>query len=182
MENNELTIKTDKIYEGKILALKVDTVELANKKYSKREIVLHDPAVVIVAATEEDEIILIKQYRKAIDDSIYELPAGLIEYGENPKDAALRELEEETGFRAYSIEYLSEFYTSPGFCNEKIHAFLAKDLKQVGQNLDEDENIEYSKVKLDQAIKMIKFGDIVDAKTISGILLYKEMVSEDANK
>jgi ADP-ribose pyrophosphatase len=182
MENNELTIKTDKIYEGKILTLKVDTVELPNKRYSKREIVLHNPAVAIVAATEDGEIVMIKQYRKAVDDLIYEIPAGLIEYGENPKDAALRELEEETGYRAGKIEYLSEFYTSPGFCNEKIHVFLATQLEQVGQNLDDGEDIEYFNVKLEEAIKMIKLGDIVDAKTISSILLYKEIGMENDDK
>ena len=87
MDNTEITIKTDKIYDGKILSLKVDTVELPNKKYSKREIVEHSATVSIVAITEDDEVLIIKQYRKAIEKEIYEVPAGLIEIGELPKDA-----------------------------------------------------------------------------------------------
>lgn len=174
MDNTEITIKTDRIYDGKILSLKVDTVELPNKKYSKREIVEHSAAVSIVAITEDDEVLIIKQYRKAIEKEIYEVPAGLIEIGELPKDAAMRELTEETGYTASDIQYLSEFYTSPGFCTEKIHVFLATGLKLGEQNLDLDEFIDVEKIKFEDVLKMLDRCEINDAKTIASILYYKE--------
>lgn len=174
MDNTEITIKTDKIYDGKILSLKVDTVELPNKKYSKREIIEHSAAVSIVAITDNDEILMVKQYRKAIEKEIYEVPAGLIEIGELPKEAALRELREETGYIASNIEYLSEFYTSPGFCTEKIHVFFASGLKLDEQDLDLDEFIELELVKFEDVLKMLGRCEINDAKTMASILYYKE--------
>nr|WP_138159750.1 NUDIX hydrolase [Peptoniphilus catoniae] len=182
MDNLERTMKTDKIYEGKILSLKVETVELPNKKYSKRELIEHDPAVAILAVNNQGEIILVDQYRKAVDKVLCEVPAGLIEYGESPKEAALRELEEETGFKAGKIEYVTEFYTSPGFCNEKIYIFFAKDLEKTEKNLDDDEFIESKTVAFDKAVEMVMRGEIMDAKTISAVLLYKEMVTGNANR
>lgn len=171
MDIIERTIKSEKVYSGKILSVKVSTVELPDQKYSKREIVLHDNAVAVVA-TREDKILLVKQYRISVDKIIYEVPAGMIEHDENPKDAALRELEEETGYRAKNIEYLTEFYSTPGFCTEKLSIFYAKDLEFVGQNLDEDENLEVVEMPLEEAMSMIKSGEIMDGKTISSILFY----------
>ena len=171
----ERTMKTDRIYEGKIVSLKVETVELPNQKYSKREIVEHADAVAIVAITDEDEVILVKQYRKAIDKEIIELPAGKIEINENPRDCAIRELGEETGYTSNDIEHLVEFYTSPGFCTEKMYVFLAKNLVKSDFAPDEDEFVECIKVKFDKAIEMISTGDIADAKTISGLYAYKSL-------
>lgn len=171
MEIIERTIKSEKVYSGKILSVKLSTVELPDQKYSKREIVLHDNAVAVVAI-HDDKILLVKQYRISVDKIIYEVPAGMIEHDENPKDAALRELEEETGYRAKSIEYLTEFYSTPGFCTEKLSIFYAKDLEFVGQNLDEGENLEVVEMPLEEAMSMIESGEIMDAKTISSILFY----------
>lgn len=171
MEIIERTIKSEKVYSGKILSVKLSTVELPDQKYSKREIVLHDNAVAVVAI-HEDKILLVKQYRISVDKVIYEVPAGMIEHDENPKDAALRELEEETGYRAKNIEYLTEFYSTPGFCTEKLSIFYAKDLEFVGQNLDEGENLEVVEIPIDEAMGMIESGEIMDAKTISSILFY----------
>lgn len=171
MEIIERTIKSEKVYSGKILSVKLSTVELPDQKYSKREIVLHDNAVALVAI-HDDKILLVKQYRISVDKIIYEVPAGMIEHDENPKDAALRELEEETGYRAKNIEYLTEFYSSPGFCTEKLSIFYAKDLEFVGQNLDEGENLEVVEMPLEEAMSMIESGEIMDGKTISSILFY----------
>lgn len=171
MEIIERTIKSEKVYSGKILSVKLSTVELPDQKYSKREIVLHDNAVAVVAI-HDDKILLVKQYRISVDKIIYEVPAGMIEHDENPKDAALRELEEETGYRAKSIEYLTEFYSTPGFCTEKLSIFYAKDLEFVGQNLDEGENLEVVEMPLEEAMSMIESGEIMDGKTISSILFY----------
>lgn len=171
MEIIERTIKSEKVYSGKILSVKLSTVELPDQKYSKREIVLHDNAVAVVSI-HDDKILLVKQYRISVDKIIYEVPAGMIEHDENPKDAALRELEEETGYRAKNIEYLTEFYSTPGFCTEKLSIFYAKDLEFVGQNLDEGENLEVVEMPLEEAMSMIESGEIMDGKTISSILFY----------
>lgn len=171
MENIERIIKSEKVYSGKILSVKLSTVELPDQKYSKRETVLHDNAAAIVAI-HDDKILLVKQYRISVDKVIYEVPAGMIEHDENPKDAALRELEEETGYRANSIEYLTEFYSTPGFCTEKLSIFYAKALKFVGQNLDEGENLDVVEIPVDEALSLIESGEIMDAKTISSILFY----------
>lgn len=171
MEIIERTIKSEKVYSGKILSVKLSTVELPDQKYSKREIVLHDNAVAVVAI-HDDKILLVKQYRISVDKIIYEVPAGMIEHDENPKDAALRELEEETGYRAKNIEYLTEFYSTPGFCTEKLSIFYAKDLEFVGQNLDEGENLEVVEMPLEEVMSMIESGEIMDGKTISSILFY----------
>lgn len=179
MDNTEITIKTDKIYDGKILKLKVETVELPNKKYSKREIIEHSPAVSVIAITDDDEILMVKQFRKPIEKTIYEVPAGLIEIGELPKDAAIRELREETGYEAKSMEYLCEFYTSPGFCTEKMHIFLAKDLSLKEQDLDMDEFIELEKIPFSDVMKMLDRCEINDAKTIASILYYNAFRSKN---
>src|SRR5690554_4052188 len=111
----EKTMKSDKLYEGKLLNLRVDTVELPDKKYSKREVVEHPGGVGIVPITEDNCIILVKQYRKAIEKFLLEIPAGKLELNEEPRETALRELKEETGYEANKLEYLLDFYTSPGF-------------------------------------------------------------------
>ena len=174
MDFEEKTMKTEKIYEGKILNLRIDTVELPDKKYSKREIVEHPGAVAIVALTEENEIILVKQYRKAVERELLELPAGKLEIGEEPKETAIRELKEETGFTSERIEYLLEFYTSPGFSDEKMYIFLAEELIEGEAQPEKDEYIEVKKVKLDDLIDMIFKGEILDSKTIIGAFTVKD--------
>ena len=173
--NNEITLSSEKIFEGKIIKLRIDTVELPNKKYKKREIVEHNGAVAILAITNKNEIILVKQFRKAAEDFLLELPAGKIESNEKSIDCAKRELKEETGFEAKKIEKVCEFYTSPGFCTEKIFLYKAIDLVETGIDLDEDEFIELLFVSFDEAKEMIKTGKIIDSKTIIGILSYSQI-------
>lgn len=170
--NKEITVKSEKIFEGKILNLRVDTVELENQKYAKREIVEHKEASAIIAINEKNEIILVKQYRKAIEDFIYEIPAGLLNVAEEPKECALRELREETGYEAQKINKIYEFYSSPGFSNEKIHLFKAEELTFVSTKFDEDEFIEISYFSKDEIRKMINTGRITDSKTLVGILYW----------
>ncbi|WP_077367647.1 NUDIX hydrolase [Anaerosalibacter sp. Marseille-P3206] len=174
MNFEEKTMKTERIYEGKILNLRIDTVELPDKKYSKREIVEHPGAVAIVALTDENEIILVKQYRKAVERELLEVPAGKLEIGEEPKETAIRELKEETGFTPKKIEYLLEFYTSPGFSNEKMYLFLASGLVEGEAQPEKDEYIEVKKVKLDDLIDMILKGEIMDSKTIVSAFTVKD--------
>ena len=169
MLNTEITVKSEKIFEGKIVNLRVDTVELENQKYAKREIVEHKSAACILAVN-NDKILLVRQYRKAIEEFIYELPAGILNIAEEPQEAALRELEEETGYAAHKIKLIYEFYTSPGFSNEKVYLFEASDLVYKAVNFDEDECIETIEVTKDEAKKMIDTGRITDSKTLIGLL------------
>ena len=162
----EKTMKSDKIYEGKILNLRIDTVELPDKKYSKREIIEHPGGVGILAIDNDGAIVLVKQYRKALENFSLEIPAGKLEVNEEPKETAIRELREETGFEASKLDYIMEFYTSPGYCDEKIYLFLAENLKDLGSQPDEGEFIEKTSVTIDQLMEKINRGEILDSKTI----------------
>lgn len=167
----EKTMKSEKLYEGKILTLRVDTVELPNKKYSKREIVEHSGAVAIVAVTNDNEIVMVRQYRKAIENYLLEIPAGKLEYNEEPLECAKRELKEETGYESKDIELLCEVYASPGFSTEKIYIFLAKDLQEGESDLDEGEYLEVEKIEVKTLIDMVLKNKITDSKSINGILM-----------
>ena len=123
--HHEETIKSETIYDGRIIKVRVDTVELSNMSYSKREIVEHQRAVSLVAITENQEIYLVKQYRKAVDKVIYEIPAGLVDGNESLQDAAKREAQEEIGMKPNNLELLVESYSSPGFTDEIFSVFLA---------------------------------------------------------
>ena len=174
----EKTMKSDKLYEGKILNLRVDTVEIPDKKYSKREIIEHPGGVAIIPVTDDNSIILVKQYRKAVERFLLEIPAGKLELNEEPRETAVRELKEETGLEAKKIEYISEFYTSPGFCNEKIYLFLATDLIEGEPNPDSGEFIETIKYKIEDLVKMVDRGEIIDSKTIIGINFAKKYLDK----
>lgn len=171
MLEKELIMKSEKIFEGKIVTLRCDTVELPGQRYAKREIVDHQSGVCTIAFDENDQLIFVKQYRVAVEKFFLELPAGIIELNEEPKVAAIRELKEETGYEAGSAEFLTEIYSSPGFTNERIHLFYARDLVKGEQDLDDSEDIEVIKLSLDEALKKVKLGEISDSKTVVGILL-----------
>lgn len=166
----EHTIKSEKIYEGKIIKVKVDTVELPNKIYAKREIVEHARGVGIVAITEKQEIVLIKQFRKAIEDAIYEIPAGLVDAGESLQEAAERELQEEAGLKPKYTELIAEAYASPGFTDEKLSIFFTDEMEESKLDLDETEFLISEKIPLKKAIDMVENFEINDAKTVIGIL------------
>ena len=172
----EKTISSDRIYTGKVISLKIDTVEIANKGYKKREIVEHPGAVGIVALTDDNKIILVKQFRKPIEKAIWEIPAGKLEKGENPKDCAIRELKEETGYSANNIKLIHKFYTSAGFSNQRMYIYLATGLIPGECKFDEDENIDIHHVELCEVYNMINKNEIEDAKTAIGILLAKELI------
>lgn len=175
----EKTMKSDKLYEGKMLNLRVDTVELPDKKYSKREIVEHPGGVAVIPIVDNDSIVLVKQYRKAVEKFLLEIPAGKLEINEEPRVTAIRELKEETGYTTDKMEYLMEFYTSPGFTNEKIYLFLATDLVKGEADPDDGEFLEVEKYDMDTLIKMIERGEITDSKTIIGINLAKKYLEEN---
>lgn len=171
----ERTIKSEKIYEGKVVTLQVDTVELPGAKYAKREIVGHAESVGIIGINNEGELLLIKQFRKPVEKILVEIPAGKIELKEEPKLAAAREFEEETGYKPGKLTYITEFFSTPGFSDEKIFIFLAEDLVETKQDLDADELIEVTKVDFEKALKLVEVGEITDAKTIIAILVLNQM-------
>jgi len=171
----EKTISSDRIYTGKVISLKVDTVEVENQGYQKREIVEHCGAVGIVAINDNNEVVLIKQFRKAIEKVIWEIPAGKLEVGENPKECAIRELKEETGYEAENLKLIHKFFTSPGFSNQKVYIYLATGLT-VGERSLDDESLEVYKIGLEDAYNMVIKNEIEDAKTLIGILLAKELI------
>jgi len=168
----EKTTKTTPIYDGKIVKLQVDDVTLPNGNVAKREIIKHPGAVAVIAVTDEGKLVLVEQYRKALERSIVEIPAGKLEPGEEPIVTARRELEEETGYGAQSLTYLQAFATSPGFADEIIHLFVAKDLYTIENkaDLDEDEFVELVEVSLEEAKQMVADERIYDAKTAFAVL------------
>lgn len=174
MEFEEKTIQRTEIFKGHIFTVAVDDVELPNGLgQAKRELIFHNGAVCVLAVTPEGKLILVKQYRKAIEQISYEIPAGKLEPGEAGSEelAALRELEEETGYTSSKLTLLHDFYSAIGFCNERLRLYLADDLVKVEnpRPQDEDEVIELIEVTLDEALSMIASGQICDAKTIMAI-------------
>ncbi|PYZ94427.1 ADP-ribose pyrophosphatase [Salipaludibacillus keqinensis] len=165
----EKTTRKKSIFKGKIIDLDVHEVLLPNGKESKREIIEHPGAVAIITFTPEGKLILVKQYRKALEKAIAEIPAGKLEKGEDPLECAKRELEEETGVKARDWSKLNSFYTSPGFANEIVHVYLAEGLEVGIENTDEDEFVERVDVTLEEANQMILTGEIHDAKTIYAV-------------
>lgn len=139
----------------------------------KREAVVHPGAVVILPILEDTTILMIRNQRYAVGERLWELPAGTLEPQEPPLETARRELIEETGYQAEDVAPLLTFYTSPGFCTEKMYAFVARGLQHVGQNLDEAEDIVVEKVSWQNALAMIQDGTIRDAKTLTTLLYYQ---------
>ena len=171
MNLEEKTINITPIFNGKIINLQVEDVVLPDGKMAKREVVKHPGAVAIIAKTNENKIILVKQYRKALGRTIVEIPAGKLELNEDPTICAKRELEEETEYTCQSIKFIQKFYTSPGFADELIYLFEASHLIKVENGLekDEDEFIQLMEVSLQEAINLIDQEEIMDAKTILAI-------------
>ena len=174
MELFEKTIASDVKYEGKILSLRVDTVTLPDGRETRREIIGHHGGVGIVAVTDENEIILVRQFRAGTHDVTLEIPAGKLEKGENPLECGKRELMEETGYTAEGFEELTAFYGSPAILEEKIHVYLAKGLKAGVSHPDPGEFVEIVKMPFGDAKKLALSGKLNDAKTIIGILLASE--------
>lgn len=166
----EKTIFSNLAYKGRILNLRVDRVKLPDGREAVREVVEHAGAVAVVALDGEDHVYLVRQYRYPVQKELLEIPAGILKEGETPLAGARRELAEETGIRALCWEYLFSIYSSPGFTDEQLHLFVARDLQFFGQELDEDEFIKVVKVPFGEIPEMIKRGEIADAKSVAGLL------------
>lgn len=167
-------VKQERLYNGKVFNLIVDQIEYASGNRAIREVAEHPGGAVVLAMFPDERIILVKQFRYPLRKFLYELPAGKLSPNEDPAICAARELAEETGYRAALVKRLAAIYTSPGFCTEQLHIFLATNLSRTseGQNLEEGEqSLTVEIVPLSRAIEMVEREEIVDGKTICGILL-----------
>lgn len=160
---------SQRIYEGGIINLRVDTLTASDGTSVVREVVEHNGGVVIICEPSPGHVLLVKQYRYSVDRELMELPAGRIEKGEDPFPAAQRELTEETGYRAKHWRELSRMLSAPGFCNEVLYMYLAREVEFVGKNLDFDEETEVFDLSLEEAWAQVAQGKIQDAKTIAGL-------------
>lgn len=169
MEFTEKTIESELIFDGRGVKVYKDKIELPTGQESFREVVKHSGGVVILAK-KEDKILLVKQFRYPMKEVLYELPAGKLEIGEDPFEAAKRELEEETGYCANKWTDLGFVYTSPGYSDEKLYLYEAEDLEFTHCHPDEGEIIQAFEYKYDDVLKMIDNGEINDAKTLCALM------------
>ena len=176
MIEKENTVSSDLIYTGKTVSLRVDTVEVPNKGYQKREIVEHNGVVAVIAITEDNKIILIKQYRKSIEDVVIEIPGGKLELNENPRECAIRAFRKKTGYNAESFKLIHKFYPSVGFSNQMIFIYLAEKLEKC-EDRQEEQQIEIQEIDFDEVYKMVLNNEILDGKTSLGILLSKDLIN-----
>ncbi len=158
------------VYDGKVLALHVDEVEEPGGVRATREVVRQRGSVAALALSADDRVVLVRQYRYAVDGALWELPAGRLDPGETPEQGARRELVEEVGLEAETMEPLAVFYTTPGFCDELMHVFRATALRQVPPRPEDDERIEARWFGLDEAMGMIERGEIREGKTLVALL------------
>tara|TARA_A100001015_G_scaffold62436_1_gene68823 strand:- start:1838 stop:2374 length:537 start_codon:yes stop_codon:yes gene_type:complete len=165
---NEKTISSERIYDGNIISVRCDQVELADGRISKREIVDHSPAVVIIAIDSQFNVCMVKQFRKPVEQVLIELPAGCIDSGEDSLLAAQRELKEECGCIAETWTYLNTLYPTPGFCNEEYRFYLAQNISFGDQDLDDDEDVEFFMWDLESYKEAIERFEIKDLKTVLG--------------
>ncbi|CAM3122084.1 NUDIX hydrolase [Paenibacillus lupini] len=175
-QNNELwreeTISTEPIFEGKMITLQVDTVAMPDGRTATREIVKH-PGAAAVMALLDGKLLVVEQFRKPLEKFQIEIPAGKLDAGEDPLEAAARELEEETGYRADSLKLVSAFFTSPGFADEKLYLYFADQVTLGTQHTDEDEYLQVEAITLEQAEAYIAEGRISDAKTVLAVYAWK---------
>ena len=168
-------------HRGRLFTVQVLTWTDEQGRRVRREVVRHPGAVLVIPCLEGNRVVMVRNERIAVDRRLWELPAGKLEPGEAPRDAAGRELEEETGYRAARIRPLGEFYTSPGFCDELMHVFVADDLHLVGQRLEPGEDIFVETVPVAEALAMIDDGRIRDGKTIAALLMWVRSREREAS-
>jgi ADP-ribose pyrophosphatase len=164
-------LSSRRIYSGKVLSLDLDEVEEPGGVHTTREVVRHAGSVAVLAIQDDGRIVLVRQYRYPVDDFVWELPAGRLDHGESPEQAAQRELQEEIGFKAGALRKIAFFHTTPGFCDEAMHVFRATGLAPSPAKGDEDERIEVRAFTLSELEGMIDRGEIREGKTMVAILL-----------
>lgn len=171
---SEKTLSSQIIYEGRAVKVRVDTVEMPGGRKTTREIVEHVDCVAIVAIDDEDNVLLVNQFRKAVEKELLEIPAGGMEPGEDPATTVSREMQEETGYLPRKLESLGGFYSAPGYCTEYLYLYLATDLVPSQLFAEDTEDIKVVRVPLHQITGLITSGRIRDAKSIAGLLTFLE--------
>lgn len=178
-EFEEKFVSNERKYTGNMIAVDLMRVILPNGKEATRDVVVHPGASVVIPLTERGEIYVVKQFRAPIGKTLIELPAGKLDKGEEPLVCAKRELFEETGLEAQNMRHITSFETTPGFCNEVLHMYLATDLKKGVANLDEDEFLTVDKIPVAKLMEMIISNEITDAKTIIGVLIAEKYLRKE---
>lgn len=176
MDLTERTIESKTMFQGRIITVLLDTAGLPDGGTAQREVVLHPGGVAVLALDEADNVALVRQYRYPLHGLLLELPAGKLDPGEDHRPAALRELSEETGLEAGELTYLGHIYASPGFCDEALHMYLARDLTLARQHLDEDEFLDVVTMPFDTLVEQVMSGEITDAKTVATVLKVKTLL------
>ncbi|MHB0914294.1 MAG: NUDIX domain-containing protein [Thermoleophilia bacterium] len=172
MDNRRISSRM--IYEGGIIRLRLDEVELPNGTLARREIIEHPGAAAVVPLDDDGNVRLVSQYRDAVGERLLEIPAGKLKPGEDPGDCARRELREELGLEARQLDHLATFYSTPGFCDEAMHIYLAQGLSKTAVELDREEFIEPRRLPLEPVAELLQ--ELDDSKSIAGILLAKELL------
>ncbi|MFC1928137.1 NUDIX hydrolase [Chloroflexota bacterium] len=170
----EKTLSSQLIYEGRAVRLRVDTVRMPSSRETTREVVEHSDCVAIVAIDADDTVLLVNQFRTPVAKELLEIPAGGIDAGEDPVTTVQRELQEEIGYLPRKVERLGGFYSTPGYCTEYLHLYLATDLIPSQLYAEDTENIRVSRVPVSQILSLIASGSICDAKSIAGLLTFLE--------
>lgn len=171
--NPESTVSTRRVYSGRVVAVDVDRVRLPDGGVSVREVVRHAGAVVVLPLLDDGRIVLVRQFRYPVGETVLELPAGTLEEGEHPRQCGARELEEETGFRSDSVHELGTFFSTPGFSDELLHSVVATELHPVrgGARPERDEHIEQVMLTVDEVVERARRGDLRDAKSLATLFL-----------
>lgn len=178
MHLHEKTLSEDRLFEGKVVNLRKDRVELENGDIASREVVEHSGGVCVLPLLDSNEVIFVKQFRYAFKEILLEIPAGKLEKGENPAICGQRELLEEVGAKCSEYIYLGKIYPSPAYLSEIIHVYLAKGLTFSEQDLDKDEFLDVVKIPLADAVKMVMSNEIKDSKTQIAILKVSKMLEK----
>ena len=176
MEFNETILATEDIYEGRVFDVKRHTVELQNGDTVTREQILHNGGVAVIAIDSDGMVFMVRQYRFGAGVETLEIPAGKLEKGENPYEAGMRELREETGYKTDKLTSLGDFLPTPAYCSEKIYLYMANNLEYCGQDLDDDEFLSVEKYPLDVLHEMVLKNEINDSKTVIAILKAQAMM------
>ena len=164
-------INQETVFSGRIIEARVDTVLMPDGKQITREVVQHPGAVAIIPIDKEDNVLLVRQYRYPAGQSLLELPAGVVEAGESPDDTAQRELQEEIGYATRDLRALGGVYSSPGFCTEFLYLYIARDLVPSKLPADDDEDISVETIPMSRVDRLIRLGEIQDAKSVAGLLM-----------
>lgn len=177
MDLTERTLSSETVYQGKIVTLLVDQAELPNGMQAKREVVLHPGGVAILPLDQDGNVTLVQQYRYPFHQLLLELPAGKLDEGEDHRVAAARELSEETGLEAGELTYLGCILASPGFCTEKLHMYLARDLSRAQSHPDDDEFLNVVTMPFEELFQKVMDGTLEDAKTVATVLKTKVLLN-----